>query len=402
MSYRRWVRAAASLLLLGCTHSDAFVVPPIATLGPYGTGPDVQLTFNPDQNYWPTWTQDGRGVLYAFVDGESATPPNHRCLGLLPAAGGSRLWQLCDNRAVRNDSLSSYVGYALDSAGRLLLAEATAPANAFADLPRVTLWLADTSTPYVRTRLLSLPQTVSGFTLTWLSEIRWTGVNTFIALGQQFGAAPHCNMCDCNPCPRDSIFGDGGMVVTGTIVGGVATLQAVAGTDSATSYSLAENGGSIVYTRHHDLRLFKVPIGGGTPVPTPIQRTVADTAALMAGELVGVSCKGSTCVVASDDIDLTDAYSSPFCIGNICQGYGGFHAPLGNSQMQLLSVSLTSGATQVLQAGALSSMIFASPQISPTTGDLLLQRGGMWGHLQTFATAGRGNGELHVLKGVVP
>ena len=53
-------RAAASLLLLGCTHSDAFVVPSIPTLGPYGAGPDVQLTFNVDQNYWPTWTEDGR------------------------------------------------------------------------------------------------------------------------------------------------------------------------------------------------------------------------------------------------------------------------------------------------------------------------------------------------------
>ncbi len=389
MTSRGWVRAAVSVLvLLGCTHSDAFVAPPTATLGPPGAGPDVQLTLNVDQNYWPTWTEDGRGILYAFVDAESATPSNHRCLGLLPAAGGSRLWQLCDNRAVRNDSLSSYAGYAVDSAGRLLLAEATAPANSFADLPRITLWLADTATPYVRTKLLALPQTVTGFTLTWLSEIRWTGANTFLALGQQYGTVS-----------RDSIFGDGGIVVTGTIAGGVATLQAVTGTDSATSFSLAENGASIVYTRHHDLRLFKVPVGGGTPVPAPVQRTAPDTAALMAGELVGVSCKGSTCVVASDDIFLTDSYVAP-CPGGICEVFATFHAPLGNSQMQLLSVSLTGGPTQVIQAGALSSMVFASPQISPITGDLVFQRGGVWGHLQTFA--GRGNGVLHLLKGVAP
>jgi hypothetical protein len=401
MISRRWRRVVVLLLFLGCTHSDAFVTAPITPLGPYGTGPDVQLTFNVDQNYWPAWTQDGRGILYAFVDAESVTPPNHRCLGLLPATGGSHLWQLCDNRAVRNDSLSSYSGYALDSAGRLLLAEATAPANSFADLPRITLWLADTATPYVRTRLLALPQTVSGFTLTWLSEIRWTGANAFIALGQQFGAAPHCNMCQCNPCPRDSVFGDGGIVVVGAIVGGVATLQAVAGTDSATSFSLAENGASIVYTRHHDLRLFKVPIAGGTPVPMPVQRSLPDTAALMAGELAGVSCKGSTCIVASDDIFLTDQYVAG-CTGGICELFAGFHAALGKSQMQLLSVPLAGGATQVVQAGVLSSMVFASPQISPVTGDLLFQRGGVWGHLQTYVTAGRGNGELHLLKGIVP
>src|ERR1019366_10062732 len=86
------------LLLLACTHSDAWVTPPIVALPPFGTGADVQLTYNVDQNYWPTWTQDGRGILYAFVNLENTA---HRCLGLLPATGGSRIWELCDNRAGR-------------------------------------------------------------------------------------------------------------------------------------------------------------------------------------------------------------------------------------------------------------------------------------------------------------
>ena len=194
---------------------------------------------------------------------------------------------------------------------------------------------------------------------------------------------------------QDSVFGDGGIVITGTIVGGVATLQAVAGTDSATSFSLAENGASIVYTRHHDLRLFKVPVAGGVPVPEPIQRPVVlDTqVALTVGVArCGAFGVGSTRIVAGDDIFLTDPYwvPDPPCNGNICEGLAGFHAPRGNSQMQLLSMSLTGGATQVIQAGALSSMVFASPQISPVTGDLVVQRGGVWGHLQTHVAAGHG------------
>jgi hypothetical protein len=392
------------LSALACTHSESFVAPTNTCVGPFGTGPDVQLTFNVDQDYWPAWTQDGRGILYAFVDAESALPPYHRCLGLLPPAGGTRSWQLCDNRAVRDGIASSYPAFALDSGGRLLVAEATAP-TAFGQSPSVTLWLADTARPYARTTLLSLPQTVSGFTVTWLSDIAWTSANTFIALGQQFNSLPHCDACLCSPCPRDSIWGDGGIVLSGTIVGNTATLQAVPGTDSATSYSLAENGTSVIFTRHHDLRLFKVPIDGGTPVPAPVRRTVPDTGSLFTAELAGVSCKGSTCIVANDGVFLTDAYSAPFapafpCLrSNPCQLFAGF----ASATMQLQSISLATGVVQLVQTDvAALSQVYASPKISPVSGDVVVQRGGVWGHLQTYATPGRGNGHLHLLKGVVP
>ena len=42
--------------------------PPIPAVGPFNTGTDVRLTLNPDQDYWPAWTDDGRGILYAFVN----------------------------------------------------------------------------------------------------------------------------------------------------------------------------------------------------------------------------------------------------------------------------------------------------------------------------------------------
>jgi hypothetical protein len=406
---------AVALLLLAlasCGHGDSYLTPESPSYGAFGGGSSVPLSFNPDQNYWPAWTADGRGILYAYVDAESASPPQHRCLGMLPATGGTRIWQLCDNRAVRNDTVSSYSGYALSSDGKLLVAEATAPANlGFEPLPTVSLWLSDTGRPYVRTTLLRLPQTVDGFGVTWLAEVRWTGPNTFLALGQQLNTLPHCSMCQCFPCPRDSIFADAGMVLAGTISGGTATLRAVAGTDSATSYSLAENGTSIVFTRHHDLHLFKVPIDGGTPVPMPVQRAAPDTADFITAELVGVSCKQSSCVVASDGVFLTDAYSvlSPCTLAAapVCQLFAKFLVQPGNPPifrpMTLMSVSLATGASTVLQSeSASTSQVFASPQISPTSGDVVVQRGGVWGHLQTFATPARGNGQLVLLKAIVP
>ena len=65
------IRSFPALLLLACTHSDSFITPPAQTLGPISAGADVQLTFNVDQDYWPAWTQDGRGILYSFVNPEN-------------------------------------------------------------------------------------------------------------------------------------------------------------------------------------------------------------------------------------------------------------------------------------------------------------------------------------------
>ena len=71
--------------------------------------------------------------------------------------------------------------------------------------------------------------------------------------------------------------------------------------------------------------------------------------------------------------------------------------------MTLQSVSLTTGVATVLASDAgPTAQVFASPKISPVSGDVVVQRGGVWGHLQTFATPGRGNGHLFLMKGIVP
>lgn len=404
-----------ALTLLAACHSESYVTPPIDAQPPFGTGPDIQITFNPDQDYWPMWTQDGRGILYAYVDRER---PLHRCLGMLAPEGGTRLWQLCDNRAVRDDTASSYIAFAMDTAGRLLVAESVTRYNPLVEeLPHTQLWLADTAHPYVRTNLLTLPATIDGIVVTWLADLQWTGPNSFIGIAQQFNSLPHCITVGAESAPttlcstRDTIFADAGFLVTGTIAGGHATLAPIVGTDSATSYSFAEGGASIVFTRHHDLRLFKIPPGGGVSVPLPIIRTVPDTARLITSELAGVSCNGSTCIVARDGIFLTDLYSDP----KPQQFAHFFFLPpiflpqsVPREPMELHRISLATNTDVILKSN-MSNVIYATPQISPVNGDVVLQVGGGWGHLQTFATAGTvnlfapdGNSVLRLMKGLVP
>ncbi len=371
----------SAVLVLACAHSDPFV-PATSVSGPADSGANAQLTFNPDQDYWPSWTQDGRGILYAFVD---LAHPLHRCIGLLPPQGGTRRWELCDNRAVRADSLSSYEAFALDSTGRLLVAEAVSRRSSVgSSLPYTTLWLSDTAHPYVRTSLLTLPVRTDNLQVTWLADIQWTGRTSFLALGQLEGLTA-----------GDSIFAQSGSVLRGTISDGAATLASIAGTDSATSYSLANDGATLVFTVAHDTRLFTVPLTGGVPVPDRIRRSGPDTVQTLPAEPTGVSCAGSVCIVARDSVTVFGTYfdlADGRCSATPCQRFGSRRA---NGGATLRRISLTTGSDEVL---AMACATYQTPKVSPIGSDVVVQCGGNWGHLQTTGLRGS---DLRLIKGAL-
>ena len=360
------------IVLLGCGHSDGFANP-ATPIGPFNTGADIRLTLNSNQDYWPTWTEDGRGILYSYVDVVAGS--QHRCLGLLPAAGGTRIWQLCDERATQTDSVNSFLAYALGADGRLLYAEAVSRSGAGSTAPsETTVWLADSAAPFRRRALLTLPTFAGTTPVSWLADISWTGSTTFIALAQDFSALGHCFNC----APIDTIF-YGQAVVRGAITETGATLQVVSGTTGATSYSLAENGASMVFTRRDDRRLFRVPAAGGTVTSVGIVSPNGGA------QLLGVSCRGSICVVAVDPVTLSTATPNGVVFGQLNPG-----------ATELRAISLTTGVGQVIRTTA---GLVATPQISPVTGDLVAQVGGGFGHLQTFTSSGS---DLHLYQGLVP
>ena len=371
---RRWLCAAA-LGMFGCGHSDQFVTS-LPALGPFNTGPDVRLTLNTEQDYWPAWTENGAGILYSFI--RPGAGPQHRCLGLLPAAGGRGLWQLCDDRAIESDSANSFIAYALGGDGRLLYVEAVARSGIQGTAPaETTLWLADSGRPFERRALFSFPGFAGNLPVAWLADLAWTGPSTFIALAQDFSIFAHCKDCGLD----DSLF-IGEAVVRGTISASGAALEVVNGTTGASSYSLAQNGASIVFTRRDDPHLFQVAAIGGTDT--------AVAAVPGAQQLLGVSCKASLCVVADDPVTLSAATGGGATFPSIVAGPRALH-----------SVSLTTGTVQsilILGSGD-ATPIIATPQISPVTGDVVAQVGGGFGHLQTFSTSGS---DLHLYQGLVP
>ncbi|MGH7593976.1 MAG: hypothetical protein ACRELE_09020 [Gemmatimonadales bacterium] len=265
------IALAGVFVLLSCGHSDAFN-PSATSVGSFNTGFDIRLTLNPDQDYWPTWTADGRGILYAFVNPVNAgvVADRHRCMGILPAA------------------------------------------------------------PQYRTALVTPPITAD----TLFADSSFVG----------------------------GVAAASGSVVIGTIAARHATLQAISGTTGAVGCSLAENGASIVFIHRDDPRLFKVPVAGGVAV-----------------------------VVANDPV--TPSFG----------GEGGpIFARVGSGPRELHSISLRTGTVQTLRTFGPSAAvpIIASPQISPTTGDVVVQIGGVWGHLQT--NTGAGSSDLHLYPAIAP
>src|SRR5512147_2765602 len=103
------------VLLAGCGHSDPF---------PSGEGPDLgprtaplprQLTYSLNDDLQAAWSADGSMLVYSYVD---EVEPGDRCLGLLPAGGGTRLAEKCLVAARTHDTAKSLTWPSFSPDGR--------------------------------------------------------------------------------------------------------------------------------------------------------------------------------------------------------------------------------------------------------------------------------------------
>jgi hypothetical protein len=110
-----------ALLLLplagACEHSRPIEPGTVELAPPLGGPPPVRLTFNIESEWNPVFTRDGSGVFYSFaVPGRI---DRDRCLGLLPAAGGTHRSELCWRGGADLDSVDVVVTGAESPSGRL-------------------------------------------------------------------------------------------------------------------------------------------------------------------------------------------------------------------------------------------------------------------------------------------
>ena len=271
----------------------------------------MRLTYNPGNNYEPTWAEDGRGIIYHYSYQSPDIHADDRCVGLLPPGGGTRLWQMCDERREHSDSADSFAGVAIGTDGRLLYLELSTRRgpgglSGVNQPPQTrTLWLADTAFPFQRRKLLDLSfgLNLNGIFFNALRDVRWVGSTSFIALAAKQGT-------DINPW--DSTL-TGIAVVRGEITTAGATLSIVPGTEGATNYSLAENGVSLIITRS-GLILERVPIAGSAAVPVATIPTLSvNDPSHPTSDIGNLTCSSTTCLATAGgvwQVDLTSGHAT--------------------------------------------------------------------------------------------
>ncbi len=350
---RLWL--AALLSLAACSHSPPTAYS-YAPLGPFGSGSDVQLTFNPRPDYDPSWAADGRSILYTWSP--PVAPHDTRCLGLLPADGGTRLWSFCDDGFTELDSATSFGGAALGAGGALLYLEAASHLEPLSNFPRpgfdrVALFLTDTAHPLVRHTLATFPTFIGSTRIDWLERLSWTGDSSLAALADTITVKINEGSIDTLRYPI--------AVVTGRITANGATLQLVAGTLDARDYSMA--GSNVVFSTG-GVDLFTVPLSGGQA--TKFATVPPDTSL----QLLDLSCQTARCILLTTQFRTIGVF------------------PVLSLTFALRSLDIASGTSAVLEyRGDIS---FATPRIAPSTGDVVLDVGTSSGH------------DLHLYKGILP
>lgn len=253
------LRVLALLAAAGCGHSEPFVPADNGAGGPFDATPPLQLTYNTGLDRTPSWRADGRTVLYAYqaldrrdLDG---------CLGVLPAAGGTRSGEKCYADDVARDSTNVMEEPALSAGGRLAWFAEASPAGA---LNPVTAGIrVGTLRPTDRgTEVRGFPYPASNGTVhATATHLGWLGEDALVYVGTDVVYARPCQGCkvDTLLAGRDIVRLDLGTTP--------ATVQELPGTDDATSVWAAPAGDAIYFTRRGDSRVYRqAPIGGAVSV----------------------------------------------------------------------------------------------------------------------------------------
>ncbi len=335
------------LLAAACGHSEPFSSVPSTSDGPFGTASPSRLTYNSGVDSAASLTEDGASLIYLYSPGGGN---GDRCAGVLPRAGGTQRWQLCDSRATRADSAKSFSAVALGTDGRLLYLQAIASRGKITP-DRTILWLADSTFPFAARPLITFPITVGGRGVSWLTDAQWTGPSEFVARAGILSVSQACSSC-----PYDTTVTLPRMV-RGTISTGGATLSPIAGTDDATFMAFAEERASIVQIRGSVIE--RVAATGGTP-------TVVGTLPFGTIRATGIGCRASECVLAVTATRVT--------------------LP-GGTETRLYRVRLATHAIELLRA---ELGTWVNPLVLPTGGDVVLQ-----------SSAG-GTRDLYLFKGLLP
>jgi hypothetical protein len=180
-----------------------------------------------------------------------------RCLGELPATGGTLKQVVCPVTNSSLDSLDTLYEPAPGPGGRLLfLREASLPAG-ITPLSSA-LVLADVAEPLAATTILSYPYTAqNGKIHQGISNIRWLSPTSAVFLAEKV-----LYLSPCGPCPIDTVR-VGMELVRVDLSGPAPTTSIIPNTDEASSVSAGADEDQVYFTRNGDSRVYQMTLSTG-------------------------------------------------------------------------------------------------------------------------------------------
>jgi hypothetical protein len=243
------------LLLAACAHESPFTQNNFGQDTTLTRGPDRQLTFNSGADRTPSWRPDGSGVLYMFEAINAS--PRDRCLGELPATGGTIRNIICPVSVRSLDTLDNFFEPSPGPGGKLLYLREASLLNQLAPLNSALL-LADESAPLAGTVVRAYPYTASNGKLhEGISHIRWLSEDRAVYLAEKV-----LYIGPCPACPPDTVR-TGIEVVQVDLAGPTPTLSIVPNTDDVSSIDATGDPDQIIITRNGDPRVYQLSVSTG-------------------------------------------------------------------------------------------------------------------------------------------
>lgn len=279
--------------LASCWHTDPIGYEAYGAPGPRVPATEARLALT---GHGVQWVDGGKAIVYlgdrCLTREPSATPiiPSMR---LLPASGGSAIWERCEEmNSYRRpvDSVEAFGSIAMDAAGRVLYTICTWPNSRDLNCQNsghVQLWQTDSGAPYTRRKLLAeLYHVVLGVPpdpvdhLNNVSDVHWASAGSFVARG--FNTHP--------------FFGDATLgLVVGHIDSAGASFVVLPNTANVQSWALARGGSTIVAARS-GLAIEELAM------PSGLSTAVAAIPQLPGRGIASISCRASTCLVVTNDV----------------------------------------------------------------------------------------------------
>lgn len=242
----------AAVVTAGCSHEQPFETPDTGSDRPFLPGTPVRLTYNPGGDYRPAWLADGSAFLYSWQ--QLGVPDLDRCLGEIPATGGSRTLTVCNPNPAAADSADLFDWPSASPAGRLLYVRGSSRPGAPAP-DQAGVFLGTLADPLAATQALHLPYTIpGGRTHGTISTARWLSETRVMYVGQSVVYSR-----ECNGCPLDTLV-TGLEVVEMDLNGPQPSLAVVPTTYGASSAALNTGRDTLYYTVNGDSKVYRLAL----------------------------------------------------------------------------------------------------------------------------------------------